>query len=318
MNFRFFVARRACWLGWLLFVLSGEAAAWNGGGHRLTAVIAWGEMSAGARDQAMALLDQHAARADWENRIKRGKAKLAVTPLALFAEASTWADDIRHAARHAPAAATSGVNKDWHYVNWPIDRGPAGHRGGVLDREIKHQAGLLADPGRPANERALALVWLLHLVADAHQPLHVASWPLADGSFDDGGLRFNVRDESRSQASETSLHAWWDELAAAPWLRGERLRQRAEEMGRAYPAATIVQGTSDDWLDESFAIARASVRPPAADHDPWLLTDEYRTQAKKIGQRRLAEAGVRLGRLLDRLLTPAGRNQDFAGSARKR
>lgn len=294
------------WLAWLFLLPAPNAAAWNAAGHRLTASLAWHEMSAATQQQVTALLHQHPALPLWEKQIQRGQAAVAVTPLALFAETSTWADDIRRQAADGknPEGRSSAVNRDWHYVNWPIGRGAADSRGGRLDQAIESQAARLADRRPPASERAVALAWLVHLVADAHQPLHVASWPLADGSFDDGGLGFPVYDESRPQVAQASLHRWWDELPGPPWLRGERLARRVEQLRAAHPAATIVQGESGDWIAESFLLASDELRPNLApDQLPWSITDAYRARAKIISERRLVESGVRLGRLLDAILT---------------
>lgn len=293
------------WLGLIFLLPTPHAAAWNAAGHRLTAGLAWNEMSAETRQQVTALLNQHPALPLWEKRIRRGKAPDPVTPLALFSEASTWADDIRRDENYAKLSdgLSVAVNRDWHYVNWPIGRGAASNRGGRLDQAIEIQAARLADPRPPASERAIALAWLAHLVADAHQPMHVASWPMADGGFDDGGLDFLVRDESRPKFAESSLHAWWDELAGPPWLRGERLARRIELLREAYPAANIAQGESGDWIAESFLLAGQGLRPEIApDRMPWLITEAYRARANTIGERRLVESGVRLGRLLNAIL----------------
>lgn len=294
------------WFGWIFLLLAPNAMAWNAAGHRLSASLAWNEMSAATQRQVTALLLQHPALPLWEKQIRRGQAAVEVTPLALFAEASTWPDDIRRqaAAGKSQQGRDSAVNRDWHYVNWPLGRGAADSRGGRLDQAIEAQAARLAERRLPAGERAVALAWLVHLVADAHQPLHVASWPLADGSFDDGGLGFPVRDESRRQVAPASLHRWWDELPGPPWLRGERLARQVERLRATYPAATVVQGESGDWLAESFVLAGQELRPSVApDQTPWTITEAYRARAKMICERRLVESGVRLGRLLDAILT---------------
>lgn len=294
------------WLVWFCLLQVFDAAAWNAAGHRLTASLAWEQMNAESRQQATALLNQHIALPLWEKRLQRDKTSEASTPLARFAEASTWADDIRRLDNDAKQTddRAVAVNRDWHYVNWPIGQGAAGQRGGGLDRAIDAQALRLADRRLPASERAQALAWLIHLVGDAHQPLHVASWPLPDGSFDDGGLGFRIRDEKRPRFPEASLHSWWDDLPGPPWLRGERLARQAERLRESYPAAKIVQGDSGDWIFESYLLAGDGLHPDVmTDQAPWLITESYRARARTISERRLAESGVRLGRLLNAILT---------------
>lgn len=291
------------WLPWLLCLAIGDAAAWNAAGHRLSAAIAWQEMSPATQAEVAALLQQHVALPDWEKQLRRGKPERPVTPLALFAEASTWPDALRRAARQSTPAidAAAAVNADWHYVNWPVDRGPAASRGGRLDREILRLTKQLGEPRRPAAERAEALAWLIHLVGDAHQPLHVATWPQADGGFDDGALGFMVHDATRPWLRESSLHLWWDDLPGPPWLRGERLERRAAALRERYPGSAVRVGRVNDWLRESFAAARHWVRPPATD-TPWPVDAEYRARALDYCDRQLFAAGVRLARLLDTTL----------------
>ena len=299
--------------------LSGHnALAWNAAGHRLSAAIAWTEMTPSTREKIEALLAVHPAQGDWLQRLGRGtrpsQSASAADGRARFAEASTWADDIRRDERFSDQAPDAGAknddetarHRDWHYLNWLIDgtvSGPPSHLGGQLDRALERQSRRLADPSLSPQARAQALVWLVHLLADAHQPLHVASWRAADGSIDAGGLAFKVHDDAKPRFAETSLHSWWDDLPGPPWLRGEHLIERAAILLNVYPAAQVRQGSFSDWLSESFALAQNSVRPSVSEPgQPWPVTAEYRTLAKKISERRLVEAGVRLGRLLNTAL----------------
>lgn len=299
MTFITFFRLIACSTGGLLCLLATPAAAWNAAGHRIGAALAWQEMTPPVRQQVAGLLAQHPAHARWIDALKRGAGGTVPDPAAIFAEASTWPDELRREGERDPAV----THRDWHYVNWPAN-GPASpdaSRGGRLDQEIGRQAVLLGQDQLAPAKRAEALAWLLHLVGDAHQPLHVVSWPLPDGDFDDGGLAFLVHDPQRRRVALLSLHAWWDDLPGPPWLRGERLRQRVQELRDAYPAAPIVQGGPADWLAESFTFACQSARP-AADRAIWQVTDRYRALATDFGQRQLFASGVRLGRLLNDLL----------------
>lgn len=293
---------RLRWLGCLLWLAVADAAAWNAAGHRLSATIAWQQLSPATQHEVSALLARHPAAADWEKQLRRGKADRDPTPQALFAEAASWPDELRRAARQAAPGTAPGVAQgDWHYLNWPVDRGAKASRGGRLDREILRQAKRLGERRRPAAERAEALAWLIHLVGDAHQPLHVASWPQAGGGFDDGGLEFKVHDAQRPWLRESSLHAWWDDLPGPPWLRGERLERRVAELLRRHPVTAVGGRAVNDWLVESFSAARDWVRP-AGTVSPWEVDAEYRTRALDYCDQRLVAAGVRLARLLEATL----------------
>lgn len=307
---------------------AANALGWNAAGHRITATIAWQEMSPGTQQKVTALLARHPGHPNWLRALNRGRNTSPVTAAGIFAESSTWADDIRRDERFSELTEDDDSpwarHRDWHYVNWPVDRNRAeiiaGSRTGQLDRQLQRLSARLSDPARPDSELAADLVWLVHLVGDAHQPLHVASFPGTDGSHDPGGLDFPVHDPMRLRFSEVSLHVWWDDLPGPPWLRGESLNKQCAVLRERHPARSIDQKSALAWLDESLMLARHSVRPatPPEAGIPWEVSDAYRRQSIAIADRRLAEAGVRLGRLLDTLLarrTTPRFDQESAGAA---
>jgi hypothetical protein len=72
---------------------------------------------------------------------------------------------------------------------------------------IEESEKTLSDRTAPAEERAVALSWLIHLVGDIHQPLHCASlFTEAYPRGDRGGNEFFVMPASRG----IKLHSFWD------------------------------------------------------------------------------------------------------------
>lgn len=141
--------------------------------------------------------------------------------------------------------------RDWHYANQLI--GEQTVVGGALHRVLPRLQAALADAAEP--QRAYALVWLLHLVGDLHQPLHVATRRLAgdrhsaagdagrrsrSNAHDGGGNALDVHlpegiPGQRRRAQNSNLHALWDALAAPSWLSGERLAATARRLMRETP-----------------------------------------------------------------------------------
>jgi S1/P1 Nuclease len=73
------------------------------------------------------------------------------------------------------------------------------------------------------------LVWLIHLVGDAHHPLHATSRFTAADPGDNGG---NAETVTPANAANESLHAFWDGLL------GDRLTpDQAISMAAALPQA---------------------------------------------------------------------------------
>ena len=155
-----------------LLLVPLPAIAWGKAGHRVVATIATTLLTIEAQAQVANLLD----------------------PGTTLADIATWADDIR------PSRPNTGP---WDYVNIP--RGASGYvaqrdcsRGCVVSA-IEQSVRLLQDPSRGRAVRQEALKWLVHFVADLHQPLHAIA---EDRGGNDVIVRFNGR--------QTNLHRLWD------------------------------------------------------------------------------------------------------------
>lgn len=161
--------------------------AWGVVGHQVVARLAEAELSSAAKTGVVSLL-----------ALERGATLVSI---------STWADEHRD---EAPGS--------WHYVNFP--RGdcryvperdcPGGH---CVVAAADAQLRVLASDA-PAEMRLRALKYVVHLVADVHQPLH-AGW-----GDDRGGNSYQLQ----AFGEGTNLHAFWD----AGFFR--QLNESAESM----------------------------------------------------------------------------------------
>lgn len=272
----------------LFFVLaSADTLAWNAAGHRLSAIIAWQRMAPETRAFIAETLRHHPDHGRW-----REKAGADDTAL-IFAEASTWPDSIRRDPRLGddstsplPGFPDMLRHHDWHYVDF--DR--RGKRGrGQLDRQITALSETLSTT-EDGERIAWALPWLAHLVADLHQPFH-AGYP-----EDSGGNSLLVENPDDARRPFVSLHTWWDDLPGKSGLRGKRLRQRAGAL--LAEQMPVQQGNAALWLGESRALL-PSLYPESAGSVALLIDAAYRERTRIIAERRIGEAGWRLGGLLD-------------------
>ncbi|MBW7901905.1 MAG: S1/P1 nuclease [Rhodocyclaceae bacterium] len=302
--------RRAGLLCFLLFAASAPADAWNAAGHRLSAAIAWREMAPATRAAAGRLLADHPEYTRWTARAPAGDADYAA-----FLAAATWPDDIKRDRRFhddgdAPTATLPGFpdmarHRRWHYADHRLDDGTR-LGGGELDRRLPQLIETLRDPRASAGERAYALLWLLHLVGDAHQPLHVASRVDAAGNDDAGGNRLWVETPLHPRRPAMTLHAYWDDLPGPPWLRGERLEAAATMLLDAAPADVPAGEAVDDaagWIAESLELARSVAYADLAGEAP-AIDARYHDRALAAAKTQIVRAGRRLARLLD-ALSPA-------------
>jgi hypothetical protein len=274
----------------LALTLAGAARgvhAWGQTGHRVIAEIAQARLSPAAKQEIEAILGR-----DTLSRI------------------STWPDEIRNDPEERFKHTLA-----WHFIDIPdgqtvatARRSPHGDALSALERMEK----TLRDRSADRSGKRYALSFLVHLVADVHQPLHVGN------TRDRGGNLCFVR----YLGEPTNLHALWDVglidtvktsvTAYARFLRRTTSEQEARSWAR---------GTYADWIAESQAY-RAQVYPPptrsqegagnldycavASEHEiddaakPSLGYAYYR-QHRALLDRRLAQAGVRLALTLDRI-----------------
>lgn len=263
------------------------AHAWNAAGHRLTAMIAWQQISPATQEQISGILARHPDYGRWAEKAK------SADGAAIFCEASTWPDDIRNDPRFQDEASDGSQgdfsrHKDWHYMDLAAD-------GSVNSGQLERQIELLSRQLRSTTNKAqisYALPWLIHLVADLHQPLHVGR------HGDEGGNRVEIENPFNKRLPFSSLHTYWDDLPGPPWLRGKRLEQKAAALIDRHPPP--IQARIRIWRDESHRLL-AYAYPKAEGSLLPIINEEFHQQARQIAERRVVEAGYRLGRLLEEI-----------------
>lgn len=257
------------------------AHAWGAEGHRLIARFAAAQLTPAARREVAALL---ALPGDDLEAVSDG-----------LADVSTWADEVR-----SPSTAP------WHYVNYRRAAADQGDQAGAaaprhcgydpsqqcidgvcVVSAVRRQARALATPA-PDADRARALRYLVHFVADVHQPLH-------SGFADDrGGNSYQVQAFGRG----SNLHAVWDSGLIAAWPGGTDAL-RADMASARPPAGADLDPES--WSGESCVVVSSVGFYP----DGRRVGREYLEQWGATLVERLSAAGWRLAGLLNGL--PASR-----------
>lgn len=241
------------------------AAAWGPDGHRAAAAVTAERLCPAAAVAVENLLDGMS-----------------------LAAGSTWPDGIRD----EPAWAHT---RDWHYINIGDEQpmsalveGEPGH--GRLLSAIRENLARLGDEHGDPLRRRQALSFVLHLVADLHQPLHV-------GRHEDrGGNTITVSFDGR----ESSLHRLWDSgLLRSSGLRPDDYRRSLAPLV-AIGADTWEHGSLEDWATES-----QRLRPWVYDFDTRRrvphISKRYAETGRQLTALRLAQAGVRTAGLLNDL-----------------
>ena len=287
--------------------LPATALAWGADGHRTTGYIAEPLLSKAARTELLALMgDIDVAR--W----------------------STWMDEQRDWLK----TAVPGSQK-WHYDDRPVcgtaPRAEYCPAGDCASEQADRLRGVLADPDAPAEARRQAVLMLVHIVGDLHQPLH------AGEHHDQGGNQ--VRVTLVGPLFPTNLHAVWDsDLVNMTLWRDARaagdgktmVRANAKALARRHAAQFPVwqKGSLDDWFEESRALSRRVVYDPLPGFQcelptrpkgaaPLALPESYLAQGREVIPVQLAKAGARIAYVLNTTLETAARRRQTSGAARR-
>jgi hypothetical protein len=246
-----------------LFIL--PAFGWGPEGHRLVARIAWEQLTPEARERVSAIL----------------------APGETLASIASWPDEVR---RSRPKT------EPWHYVNIPVDQPHLDMardcpKSDCVVAKIADLRKTLEDPAAAARERREALLFLVHLIGDLHQPLH------ASDHHDRGGNLVRVQFFKR----RSNLHSVWD----------SGLLGRMESEDQLFPALSRDsarhrkkwdKGTVEDWAEQSHKAAQKVVYgklPQAAGDSPLALGADYERLADPLVRRQIEKAGARLAAVLN-------------------
>lgn len=245
--------------------LSVTLISWGFKGHRAVATIAQKHLTSNTAYIVSALL--------------KGKS---------MAEISTWADENR-----------DNKTAPWHYLNLPLGLNHqqfveiVSNQGNdnVYAALLKAEA-TLKDKASSPDQKNEALKYLIHLVGDAHQPMHVSR------KEDKGGNTIQLQFDGKG----TNLHSLWD----SKLIDHEGLNEA--DIAKQYDWANETQikkwqaDSPMEWLWESYQISSELY----GDIKPGQTIDEayYRKYIQTI-HLRVDQAGIRLAGELNKLFNDA-------------
>ena len=258
----------------LLSCLATPAFAWGAMGHRLVADLAADELTPAARRRVDELL--------------AGEKEPTLAGIA------SWADDVR-----ANDPVLGKKSSPWHYVGIhsptcayaPPQDCP---NGDCVVGAIQSQAAILADRRQTLAARRQALKFVVHLIGDAHQPLH------ANNREDKGGNVIQLRIPSPKGEKGSNLHTLWDSgLIQHAGLdeAGYHARLRALPLAVDVPVHALPPAAGS-WAEASCRIAlREGVYPPSVDID-----ETYYATWTPLADEQLRRAGAHLAQVLNAAL----------------
>jgi hypothetical protein len=304
----------------LSVLFASPAFPWGCEGHRTAALIALEQLTPHARSFAESLLQGQSS----DPTLHRFCGASGLDP---FADMSTWADDIRDKRKNTAP---------WHFIDIPLgstrehmyEECPAST--GCITSVIRGQLDLLRSESAGSNEKVEALMFVIHFIADLHQPLHAADNNDRGGNCVPAAFFGQKPVETHSGENfRPNLHGVWDtdlvervakKLDAAKFAHDLRVEFEAElDSWKQQPA------NLDDWAWESHQLAeqvsygglprKVPIEPPnpvescAGDNHiaerMYQLHEKigkrYLSEASPVIRQQLAKAGTRLAMLLNQI-----------------
>ncbi len=299
----------------LAFILTVQPAfAWSEGGHNIIAVLAFDLMKPAQQKRVIELLAKHPR---FVEDFKPGP-KIADLNHWIIGRAGYWPDVARDQPAfnrpnwHYQLGATLAIGNDVKVHETPGQL-PDGSTLETKDLHITQAIELCRETLRgsgPDADKAIAICWLAHLVADSHQPCHAGSL-YVDGIFPEGDRGANSIPTKQGR----NLHALWDGLLGGRYDAGDIARRAKEIKGdrESWKAAEAAGKTLEplEWLRESSEFGKSYVYTPevlsaveaaqrsgAEKVEVVDLPETYLKAAGSLAQKRAAFAAHRLAAVL--------------------
>lgn len=259
-----------------MIFFSAQVFAWGPTGHRVVGEIAQDYLSATAFTKINQILGHQS-----------------------LSRVSTWPDEIKS------EPETYSHTYNWHFTDWSDDAHEHDETNsqGKLLSSIKEQVDVLKNPAATLPSKNFALKFIVHLIGDLHQPLHVGN------GLDQGGNFCKVLFHGK----EMSLHALWDEgMIDFTKLSFTELTRYVSQGRTQEDRNNWRKGSVIDWALESKNI-RAELYP--ADAERYCRRDipvgvaempklgyAYSYKFVPVIEKRLYQAGLRLAVVLNEAL----------------
>jgi len=177
----------------------------------------------------------------------------------------------------------------WHFVNFPFDtkyENSKKDKNGDIVMGIEYCINILKDPNASQADKIFYLKFLVHLVGDLHQPLHVGR------SEDKGGNDIKVLWHYK----KSNLHRVWDsEMIEFYNMSYTELSSNRKKLSNAQ-VESIAKGSVLDWTYESQALAKKIYKSAKQDEK---LSYRYSYNHFDLVRSQLQKSGIRFAKILN-------------------
>lgn len=247
----------------LAMIIALNASAWGPKGHDTVAYIAEKHLSKKTLKRVQEVLDGHS-----------------------LVYVANWMDNASHTNEYA-------YTKTWHYVNVDPEEGSYANSkkdvAGDVVTAINSIVENLKSGELTLEEEQAQLMMLIHLVGDMHCPMH------AGHKSDRGGNGTQVKYFGKQK----KLHSVWDSEiveSAHRWSYSEWQLQVDRASKKEQKA--IVQGTPNDWIEETVVLANDIYEESATQQN---LSYDYVAIYAPVIEQQFLKGGLRLATLLEEI-----------------
>lgn len=204
---------------------------------------------------------------------------------------ANWPDFIK-----ADTTGTWKHSEVWHYVN--VNSHPnakmfsdslQAQKGPNLYTEIKALSTKIKDKSTPQSEREIALRFLIHMVGDSSQPLHVGR------AEDLGGNTIKIK----FFGDNTNLHSLWDSKLIDFQKYSYEEYATVLNVKSKKEIEQIQSGTLEDWFYDSQKMADTIYANTVAGA---AYSYDYNYKFAQTMERQLLHGGLRLAKILNEIL----------------
>lgn len=309
--------KKKCAIGlfWFVFnlIVSSAVFAWDDTGHKVTAFIAWQQMTTETRAKTAKLLLNAPEDSHLSVYYPSGSRSVSAKELEHFMIASTWSDIVRN--RDFKVRYEKYHRGPWHYADifWKQLEGKAqimeNRSEGLAIEKLYDFEKTLKNDSVSNAEKAISLAWFLHVVGDIHNPLHNASRITEiEPEGDQGGNLFLLSSPEKDGGARLNLHSFWDSVLTRNIQRdgdacdSDYIQSIAAKIIKKHPFPKMKNrlrlANYKDWNQEAFKLLNQIVYPNELKRGE-MPSKQYQSHAFIKGQEQIALAGYRLGEMLN-------------------
>ena len=293
----------------VVLIFASPALAWDSVGHKLSAYIAWQQMTPATREKVIKILLSAPEDSGLSAFYPQDARSAAARQQEFFMIAAYWSDIIRDQKFKERYKYHHG---NWHYADtfWTMENGqlkilpnPSEEGGKAVEKLFDFEK-VLKDKDKSDADKAIAIAWMLHLGGDIHQPLHTSGRVTdLEPKGDQGGNLFLLTPKDTPRENQENLHSFWDRIIGLSVARKNDepdavyLPGIGAKIMKKYPLAKMQNrlelGQYDKWQQESFRLATTEVFPPSLIRFQ-AVPANYKKRAFGIAEEQIALAGYRL------------------------